>query len=130
MAHSLDLRRRAVEAYHDGEGTYAELAERFKIGSASLQRWVKLESETGSLEPRTGNNGRPLSLTEEEQSILKMLLNNSPDSTDEELASALEMVLGKPIQRTMVNRYWHRWGYTRKKNRLWPPSSAPTASTQ
>ena len=130
MAYSQDLRQRAVEAYHDGEGTYVELGERFKIGSATLQRWVKLEAETGSLEPRTGNNRRPLLLDDEEQSILRHLLHNSPDSTDQDLADALAMVTGKKLHRSAINRYWHRWGYTRKKSRLWPPSSAPLASTQ
>ena len=129
MAYSQDLRQRAVEAYHDGEGTYVELAERFKIGSATLQRWVKLEAQTGSLEPLTKNNQRPLSLNVEEQAILRRLLHNSPSSSDQELADALKVVTGKKLHRSAINRYWKRWGYTRKKRRLWPPSSAPRAST-
>lgn len=38
---SNDLRMRAVRAYLAGEGTFAELAELFAVGEASLRRWVK-----------------------------------------------------------------------------------------
>ena len=72
----------------------------------------------------------PLSLDDDEQAILRRLLHNSPDCTDQKLADALEMVTGKKLHRSAINRYWKRWGYTRKKRRLWPPSSAPHALTQ
>lgn len=130
MAHSQDLRRRVVDAYNDGEGTYDEIAERFKVGRTTVVRWVKRDSETGDLEPLTKNNRRPLSLDDDEQAILRRLLHNSPDCTDQKLADALEMVTGKKLHRSAINRYWKRWGYTRKKRRLWPPSSAPHALTQ
>lgn len=129
MAYSQDLRIRAVESYLDGEGSYDEIASRYKIGPASLKRWVSRYRKTGSLEPLTKNNRRPFSLDEQEQALLKQFIDNSPHSHDQELADALEAATGKKIHRSTVNDYWHRWGYTRKKSRLWPPSSAPTAST-
>ncbi|MEL6349207.1 MAG: helix-turn-helix domain-containing protein, partial [Myxococcota bacterium] len=64
MALSKDLRQRVVTAYHDGEGTYDELAERFDVNRNTVWSWVKLEKETGSLEPRTANNGRPKKLSD------------------------------------------------------------------
>ena len=29
---------------------------------------------------------------------------------------ALEMVTGKKLHRSAINRYWKHWGYTRKKD--------------
>ena len=128
MAISLDLRKRAVDAYLAGEGNQAEVAQRFKVGLASLKRWIKLFEATGSLEPLTKNNRRPYKLSEHAQNVLRQMLNNSRDSHDQELADALFEATGERIDRSTVNDYWHRWGYTRKKNRLWPPSKTPTAS--
>ncbi len=129
MSVSLDLRRRAVESYLSGEGNQEEVSRRFKVGLSSLKRWVKLYHETGGLEPQTKNNRRPLKLSEHAQAVLRQLLHNSRDAHDQELADALFEATGESIDRSTVNQYWHRWGYTRKKSRLCPPSKTPTAST-
>ena len=128
MSISLDLRQRAVDSYLSGEGNQAEVAARFKVGLSSLKRWIKLYEATGNLEPLTKNNRRPYKLSAHAQQVLRQMLNNSRDSHDQELADALFEATGERIDRSTVNDYWHRWGYTRKKNRLWPPSKIPTES--
>ena len=40
-----ELRERVVSAFNEGEGTYDEIAERFKVGRASVIRWVALERD-------------------------------------------------------------------------------------
>ena len=57
MALSLDLRRRIIDAYDNGEGTQARLARRFKVGKATVERLVRLRRETGSVEPRPHGGG-------------------------------------------------------------------------
>jgi transposase len=56
------------------------------------------------------------------------MLKNAPDAPDQQLADALFEATGVRIHRSTVNDYWHRWGYTRKKSRLYPPKDKPTAS--
>ena len=41
MAHSVEIRERAVEAYVSGAGSYDYVAGLFQAGSASLKRWVR-----------------------------------------------------------------------------------------
>ena len=126
MSYSDDLRQRVVSAYHDGEGTFEEVSARFKVGSATLKRWVQLERETGSLAPRTQNNRRPLSLSDSEQALL---IDGRPDGTDRWLSEEMEERIGRRISPKTINDYWHRWGYTRKKRRLSLPNKPRAAST-
>ena len=45
------FREKVIAAYEEGEGTFAELAERFKIGEATVNRWVSRKRRLGTLEP-------------------------------------------------------------------------------
>src|SRR6185436_6851937 len=45
---SLDLRRRVVEAYERGGVTYAQGGERFAVGRATVNRWLRRFRETRS----------------------------------------------------------------------------------
>ena len=45
------LLERAVRAYESNDETYVEVAERFAIGEATLQRWVRRQRDTGVLDP-------------------------------------------------------------------------------
>ena len=128
MAYSQDLRERVVGAYEGGEGGIVVLAQRFKVNKNTVHNWLKLYREHGTLEPRTGNNRRPEKLTAEQQALLRQMIDNAPSTPDHQLADALFEATGVRIHRTTVNDYWHRWGYTRKKNRLYPPKDTPTVS--
>lgn len=50
MAYSEDYRRRAIEYYETH--TQKELYEAFKIYASEVNKWNKLLTETGSLEPK------------------------------------------------------------------------------
>ena len=39
-AHPFELRRRVVEAYERGEGSFVTIADKFQVGEASVNRWV------------------------------------------------------------------------------------------
>jgi transposase len=49
MALSLDLRKREVESYERKEGTIKVLSRRFRIGTSTLDRWLRQKRETGTL---------------------------------------------------------------------------------
>jgi transposase len=57
-AHAVELRERVVGAYEAGEGSYADLAERFCIGSASVKRWVRRFRREGHVRPKKEASGR------------------------------------------------------------------------
>jgi len=62
---SLDLRRRIVEAYDKGlTKTYAETAEMFGVGYATVNRLLRRKRDTGDVlaKPRGGNNPRRIDL--------------------------------------------------------------------
>lgn len=117
-----------MESYLSGDGNQADVAARFKVGLSSLERWIRLFEERGSLEPLTKTNRRPYKRSEHAQMVLREMLNNSRGSHHQELADALFEATGERIDRSTVNNDWHRWRDTRKKNRLLPPSSALPAS--
>jgi len=54
MAYSIDLRSRVIDFINQGN-TQEEASRIFKVGTATIKRWVSLLSETGSLEKRPLN---------------------------------------------------------------------------
>ena len=128
MAYSADLRERVVGAYEAGEGSIRVIAKRFQVHKDTVSNWLRLSREQGHLRPRTHSNQRPEKLSSAQQALLKQMLNNAPDAPDQQLANALFEATGVRIHGSTLNDYWHRWGYTRKKNRLYPPKEILTAS--
>ncbi|WP_143825720.1 helix-turn-helix domain-containing protein [Nannocystis exedens] len=54
---SVDLRIRIVEARVQDGQTYEQLAERFHVGRATVDRVLRLQRETGSVEPKPHGGG-------------------------------------------------------------------------
>ncbi len=50
--YSLDLRRKAILAYEEGEGTQQEISQLFDIGLRTLKEWVFLIKETGDVQSK------------------------------------------------------------------------------
>ena len=48
-AYHLDLRQRIVDAYQKAEGSVRELAARFKVAPRTVQNYLNLKRETGSV---------------------------------------------------------------------------------
>ena len=126
----MELRERVVAAYHDGEGTFPELAERFRIGEATVNRWVSLERRTGSLKPRPRTSGGHNRLIfEEGEQFIARVLEDVPDTTIAELVEAYEAEFGARVGRSTMQRKVQELGFTRKRGasvRRRP--NAPTSS--
>lgn len=114
-SYPIELRERAVRAYEAGEGTYDEVAERFTIGSATLERWVRRKRETGTVAPRPagGGNFSPVDFK-----ILEEELVAKPDMTTFELTVAYNRRVsrGQRVHRSSIQRALARAGYVFKKN--------------
>ncbi|MCB9745131.1 MAG: helix-turn-helix domain-containing protein [Alphaproteobacteria bacterium] len=115
-AHPIELRARVVEAHENGEGSFSELAERFKVGRASVNRWVALKRRTGSLKRRpTGGRRRAPLVTAEIEEFLVETLDDLPDSTIFELQAAVQEVFEVKAAYETIRQAVRRPGYTRKR---------------
>ena len=58
-AYPVSFRLRVVDAYESGEGSYATLAGRFVVGTATVKRWVAQRRRDGHVEPKPKAGGTP-----------------------------------------------------------------------
>jgi transposase len=113
---SLDLRRRVVEAYKRGGMTYAEVAEQFSIGHASVSRWLRLDRETGSVLARAHGGGRAFLVNDKNLKQLEKLVLAHPDWTEDEYTKTFNSETGLNLSDSTVGRAIRRLGYGVKKN--------------
>lgn len=122
-----DLRLRVVQTYEDGDDTVENVAARFRVGPASLKRWVWLWRATGSVESKERSGGRPPKMTAECDGVLLELVEAQPDAYCWELAERLEARTGVSVDEDTIGKALTRLGITRKKRRSKHRSSnAPT----
>jgi transposase len=114
-AHSFEIRERAVRAYESGEGSYETVAARFGLGRRTLQEWVALHRETGSVRPKPKRGGNPSPVDME---ALEQALRDRPDAIVEELKRMHNACVSKSarVHRSSILRALHRRGYVFKKN--------------
>lgn len=113
---SVDLRQRVVNAYLRGDGSYDELAARFEIGRASLNRWLRRFKETGSVEPNAHAGGREPRVGDHELSALRAFVAEQPDRTVQEITLAWSRQKNVSIGRSSMLRALHRAGLSFKKS--------------
>ncbi|MCB9745134.1 MAG: hypothetical protein H6741_19060 [Alphaproteobacteria bacterium] len=123
-AHPIELRASVVEAHENGEGNFLELAKRFKVGRASVNRWAALKRKPASLRrrPTGGHRGSPMVMAEIEEFLVETL-EDLPKSTIFELQAAVHEVYEvreghDPILQAVL------WlGYARKRWLLGRPAA-------
>jgi transposase len=118
MSISLDLRERVVSAYATGEYTYAELAEHFDVGQASVSRWLRLNREQGTPARRPHGGGRAFLVDEANSKVLEAMVLAHPDWTEEEYRKAFNERTGLSLSDSTIGRAIRRLGYGVKKKRL------------
>lgn len=112
---SLDLRERIVAACEKGGETLDEIATRFAVGRASVVRLKRLHNEKGSVAPKEYVPGPEPKIAGEGIEILRSLVREGPDQTEDELAEAFAQRTGLLVSRSSVNRALRRLGITHKK---------------
>jgi transposase len=113
---SVDLRDRVVGAYKRKEGSICGLARRFGVSPKSVERWLKLKAETGSLEPSRAPRGPKSKIDGDGLELLEAILRKQPDMTNAELVDELKACGGIQTSTSGVSRAVGRLGWTRKKN--------------
>jgi transposase len=89
-AYSLDLRRRVVQAYEQGEGSISESASRFGACPAFVKKMLRQWRESGDLTPLPHGGGKPASLTPRQRQLLKRKVREQSDISLAELQSLRE----------------------------------------
>ena len=112
---SLDLRNRVTEAHQVEKLTMTQLAERFSIGSATVQRWIARLRRKKSLVPGPYTGCRPAKISGENLEILKKIVEGKSDMTLLELANAYHDITGVTVSISAMDRTLKRMGLTRKK---------------
>jgi transposase len=114
-AYSVELRERAVGAVEAREGTHVEIAARFQVGLATLNRWLDRSRSRGSVEPTPKAGGTPSTVSANE---LETLLKELGDPTANELTVAFNRMRrgANRIHVSSMKRALHRHGYVVKKS--------------
>ena len=120
---SVDLRKRIVEARTREGLTYEQLAARFGVGRATVDRLLRRWRETGSVEPNQMGGNRGRLIEDESVSVLQALVEEAPDRTLPDLVEAFESRTGIRVSRATMGRAVARAGLTRKKRRSVPNSA-------
>ena len=121
--YSVDLRTRVIAAHAAGDQTYESLAATFRVGIATVNRWLRRQREQGDVTPAPHGGGQKHRIDARAEAILVELVRAQPDATLEELKGMLAVRLERPPGRSTVARALERLGFTRKKRRSSPPSA-------
>lgn len=125
---SEDLRRRIARAYLDGEGTREEIAERFRVSAASVDRFVRLQREGGSIAAKPHGGGTECRVPDTDKAVLQALLAEDPSLTQQELAERYGERAGRVVSQRTMSRVLRRLAITRKKKPRTPPSATARTS--
>jgi transposase len=109
--YSRDLRERVATALDHHEGSWRDIARRFRVSLSFVSRLLRRRQQTGSLDPKPHGGGRSPALDPAAQQRLRQLLQKQPDATLAELRQAL----GLCCSLMAIWRALHRLKITRKK---------------
>src|SRR5215207_6102292 len=112
--YSLDLRELVVAAIENLEGSFREIARRFRVSLTFVTRLMQRRRQTGDLAPKPHGGGRSPALDGAAQRRLRRLLQKQPDLTLAEMRQRL----GLSCSLVAIWRTLRRMKITRKKKDL------------
>lgn len=114
--YSVDLRKRVMDSLDEGL-TQEEVAGLFRIGVATVYRWVRRRRQDRTVEPRPHGGGFPRAVDADGDRILRELVTKKADRTLAEYTAALNELQPEPASASSVGRALLRLGLTLKKRR-------------
>lgn len=109
------LRKRVVEAYENAEGTYEQVANRFKVSVRCVTNWMKLKRETGSIEPRPHGGGTAPVIDDRGERLLTRWVEETSNWTLLTLMQRLKTE-GYEVSEATVSRTLAKMEITHKKS--------------
>lgn len=129
--YSTELRERVVQAYEAGEGSHAEIGTRFRLGEATVKRWVWLKRRSGDVSPLPKRGGTPSDIAGKD---LDAILERLGDPTAVEMTVEFNRSRRRQdrVHVSSMKRALHRHGYVVKKSadgrwRVCAPTSSRSA---
>lgn len=108
---SKDLRERIVALHNGGGKSYAEVAEHFSVSVRSVMRFVKLDRQGQSLDPKPHTGGPAPTYDDAFRERLRDLVGKHPDATLEQMREEM----GSPISLGRLHGILAEMGARRKK---------------
>ncbi len=115
QSYSLDLRQRVVNAYEQGEGSIADIAEMFSVGQSFVKKMLRQWRATGDLSPLPHGGGRTASLESEQLRLLHSKVRHQPDASLAELQVHVQTEAHLAVSHSTISRALSRLGLPRKK---------------
>ena len=111
----MELRTRVIAAYEAGEGGYILLARRFKLGEATVKRWVWRFKKEGIIQPKKKSGGTPSIVNIER---LEGVLSRLGDANAGEITVEYNRYLRGEERHhvSSIKRALHRAGFVVKKS--------------
>src|ERR1700679_2927830 len=103
--YSLDLRRKAVLAYEEGEGTQQEIAQQFDIGLRTLKEWIFIKKETGDVLPKEHvHRGQLPIINHKGLLFIKQTVENKPDILISNIKELYSKKFKVKVAQSMISR--------------------------
>lgn len=112
--------RRAIVRLREQGREYVEIAELLGIGEATVNRVLRRQRESGTVDPLPRGGGRRSLIHGRIAKMLIAIVTKMPDATVAELAQALEKGASIEVSRSAVQRALERLGYSKKRPRSGP----------
>ena len=112
--YSMDLRQRIATAIDHGDGSFRQIARRFRVSLSFIARLLRRRRQFGTLEPKPHGGGHPPALDHAGEERLRELVRQHPDATLDELRHQL----GVSCSRSALGRALEKLKLTRKKKTL------------
>lgn len=117
-AYSIDLRKKIVEAYNNQEGSYRQLAQRFRVSLSFVKRLLKRYKQTGGIEALPHGGGQKPKLKPEQLDIVRELVSSNNDAILEDLCDRFYQKTQLVVSRATMGRILYQLNLTRKKKRF------------
>lgn len=112
MAYSVDLRERALAAIDRGMSKW-EVHKTFKVSRTTLDDWLKLREETGSLADRKYRHGPKPAIADTAEN--QAFFDEHEHKTLAQLCDLWFKKTGQRVSDVTMSKTLKRLGYTRKK---------------
>ncbi len=124
MGYSVDLRERIVEAVLERRFSIREAADTFRVGHATVERYLRRFRARGKLTP-CKPPGRPSRVEGEQLEALRKQLEAHGELTLLEHCELWEKDTGMKLSYVTMHRMSNRLGISRKKRRFQPVNKTP-----
>lgn len=113
--YSVDLRKKVIESYKSDDLSQVDIAKNFKISESSVKRYLSLARSEEDLTPKTEGKGRPRSIDEAGDALLKEIIEANPSITLADLSKVFYKKSKIKAGRSVLSRACQRIEMNHKK---------------